>query len=320
MVEGDREKGSPGSRNGEAPHAIRLRSQRMSGHSVHRLVVATLFALASWWLAPRASAQLKMPQESPAATLSLDVGVTTLTVAYHRPALRGRDPWQELGDTKVWRLGANDATTLTFADPVSIGGTVVAAGSYAVFARVGKESWTILLNKVAQQWGSYFYDEKQDLLRLEVKVAHLPTDAKREWFTLSLDPVARDGAELAILWDDVKVVVPIHVDVDAIVAKRIESALKNRAPKDWQTLLAVAQYWCKRKERLDEALDLIDQALALDQNPWTCEWKGRILHEQGDLEPAIPLVEKALELCNGTNFPEGYREGLRVLLKQWRDG
>jgi len=292
----------------------------MSGSSGRRLVVGIALALAPWCLAPRAVAQMKLPQESPAATLALDVGVTTLTVAYHRPALRGRDPWQELGDTQVWRLGANEATTLTVTDPVSIGGTSVPAGTYALFAKVGKESWTLLLNKVAQQWGSYFYDPKQDLLRLELKVAHVPNDARREWFTLALDPVGRDGAELTVLWDDVKVVVPMKVDVDAIVAKRIEAALKNRAPKDWQTLLQVAQYWCKKKEQLDVALDLIDQALALEENAWTCEWKGRILHEQGDVEPAIPLVEKALELSKGTNFPEGYREGLRTLLKQWKDG
>jgi hypothetical protein len=292
----------------------------MSGPLGERLVVAKLLALSIGWAAPRAPAQVKLPQESPAATLSLDVGVTTLTVAYHRPALCGRDPWKELGDTQVWRLGANEATTLTVTDPVSIGGTTIPAGSYALFAKVGKESWTILLNKVAQQWGSYFHDPKQDVLRLEVKVAHVPNEAKREWFTLALDPVGRDGAELTVLWDDVKVVVPIKVEVDAIVAKKIEAALKSRPPKDWQTLMQVAQYWCKRKEQLDLALDLIDQALAIEENAWTCEWKGRILHEQGDLEPAIPLVERALELSKGTNFPEGYREGLRALLKQWRDG
>jgi hypothetical protein len=288
--------------------------------SARRLVLRIALVLAPWCFAPRAVAQVKMPQESPAATLSLDVGVTTLTVAYHRPALRGRDPWKELGDTPVWRLGANEATTLTVTDPVTIGGTKVPAGTYALFAKVGKESWTILLNKVAQQWGSYFYDPKQDLLHYEVKVARVPKEARREWFTLALDPVGVEGAELAVMWDDVKVVVPIQVDVDAIVAKRIEAALKNRAPKDWTTLMQVAQYWCKRKERLDEALDLIDQALAIDENSWTCEWKGRILHEQGDVEPAIPLVEKALELTKGTNFPEGYRDGLRALLKQWKDG
>jgi hypothetical protein len=290
----------------------------MSGPLRRRFVFGAALALAPGSFAPRAGAQVKLPQESPAATLSLDVGVTTLTVAYHRPALHGRDPWKELGDTQVWRLGANEATTLTVTDPVSIGGTTIPAGSYALFAKVGRESWTLLVNKVAQQWGSYFYDAKQDLLHLDLKVAHVPSDAKRDWFTLALDPAGRDGAELAILWDDVKVVVPIKVDVDAIVAKRIDAALKSRAAKDWQTLLQVAQYWCKRKEQLPAALDLIDQALAIEENAWTCEWKARILHELGDEEPAIPLVERALELSKGSNFPEGYRAGLRAVLKEWR--
>jgi hypothetical protein len=290
-----------------------------------RAVVSAVL-VAAFASGPRAVAQpaqpLKLPQESPAATLSLDVGVTTLTVAYHRPALRGRDPWKDLGSAPVWRLGANEATTLTVTDPVSIGGKTLPAGSYALFARVGKEQWTLLFNRVAQQWGSYFHDEKQDALRFDVKVEHVAKELRREWFAIALDPAGRDGAELSVAWDDVRVVVPIHVDVDAIVEARIERTLKDLSPKDWDTRIAVAKYWCNRKENLEKALDLADEALTIDENPWTCEWKGRLLRELGDLEPALPLIEKALTLASapGSNFPEGYREGLRVLLKEWREG
>src|SRR5262245_2421267 len=103
------------------------------------------------------AAPLKLPQSSPAARTSLDVGTTTIEIAYHRPALRGRDVWKALGDTKqVWRLGANEATTISFADPVTIAGKELPAGRYALFARVGGkpgEKWTLLLNKNPQQWG-----------------------------------------------------------------------------------------------------------------------------------------------------------------------
>jgi tetratricopeptide (TPR) repeat protein len=218
----------------------------------------------------------------------------------------------------VWRLGANEATTFACSEPFTIGGKPLPAGTYALFAKVEAERWTFVLNQVAQQWGSYFYDEKKDVARFEVKVEHVAKPAKREWFTIALDPVGADGAELAVAWDDVRVAVPIQLDVDAIVGKRIDDALAKAGAKDWSTRMQVAQYWCKRNEKLDAALKLIDDALAIEQNPWTCEWKGRILHALDDEEPALPWIEKALAKCEGTNFPEAYREGLRTLMKQWK--
>ena len=285
----------------------------------HRLESLVLAVAAALLFAPRAPAQMKLPQESPAATLMLDVGVSTLTVNYHRPALRGRDVMKDVAAAgPVWRLGANEATTFTCSDPFTIGGKELPAGTYALFAKVEAERWTFVLNQVAKQWGSYFYDEKKDVARFEVKVERAPKPARREWFTIALDPTGADGAELSVAWDDVRVVVPIRIDVDAIVSKRIDEALAKAGPKDWSTRLQVAQYWCKKKEKLDAALKLIEEAHAIESNAWTCEWKGRILHELDDEEPALPWIERALEKSKDPSFPEGYREGLRSLMKQWK--
>jgi hypothetical protein len=101
------------------------------------LRVAPIALVASIAFAPRAPAQVKLPQESPAATLTLDVGVSTLTVSYHRPALRGRDLMKDVAAAgPVWRLGANEATTFTCSYPFTIGGQALPAGTYALFARV----------------------------------------------------------------------------------------------------------------------------------------------------------------------------------------
>ena len=106
------------------------------------LVVAAAVALAAASaFAPRAAAQMKLPQESPAATLTLDVGVSTLTVSYHRPALRGRDLAKDLAAAgPIWRLGANEATTFTCSDPFTIGGKALPAGTYALFAKVSRSA------------------------------------------------------------------------------------------------------------------------------------------------------------------------------------
>ncbi len=262
---------------------------------------------------------LKVPQSSPAAKTSLDVGTTTIEVTYHRPALRGRDVWKELGGSDlVWRLGANEATTLFFADPVKIAGKEVPAGTYALFAKVGAKgaaSWTLLLNRNSRQWGAYFHDDKQDLLRFDVKTTAVP---KREWFAIALDPRDDRTATVTITWDTIQVAFDVEVDVDANVARQIEKAIQALDPKDWETRLAIVKHWVGRKEHIDDALDLIEAAVAIEANFWTLEWNARTLHEQGDVEAALPLLEKAIVSAKKGGPPQAYVDGLVKLLADWQ--
>jgi hypothetical protein len=259
---------------------------------------------------------LEVPQESPAARTSLRVGTTDVEIAYHRPALRGRDVWKDFGATDVvWRLGANEATTISFTDPVKIAGKEIAAGTYALFAKVGGRdgTWTLLLNKNSKQWGAYFHDDKQDLLRFDVMPMKVE---KREWFGISLDPKDADTATVSITWDTVQVSFDLDVDVDAIVARRIEKTLQQLGPKDWDTRLVVVKYWVGRNERLEEALDLITDAMEIQANFWTCEWKARTLHALGETEPALPLLDQAIADAKG-KAPQGYIDGLVKLKADW---
>ena len=283
--------------------------------SVAALLVGVLAATGT------ARAQLKTPRESPAAKTSLDVGTTTIEVSYHRPALRGRDVWKELGaGDVVWRLGANEATTISFSDPVTIAGQAVPAGTYALFAKVaagkpaGDAPWTLLLNKNARQWGAYFHDARQDLLRFEVKPAAAP---RREWFKIDLDPKGERAATVTIAWDTVALAFDVEVDVDRIVAQQIERTIARLEPEDWDTRLVIVKYWVGRKERLAEALALIEAAVAIEANFWTLEWNARTLHALGETEPALPLLERALRDAKGKT-PQGYQDGLAKLLAEWQ--
>jgi hypothetical protein len=239
-------------------------------------------------------------------------------VSYHRPALRGRDLAKDVvAAGKVWRLGANEATTFTCSDPFTIGGKPLPAGTYALFAKVEAERWTFVLNQVAQQWGSYFYDEKKDVARFDAKVERVERAATREWFTIALDPAGAGAAELAIAWDDVRVAVPIRVDVEA----SSRSGSKRRSPRSGQGLDHARNRsrstGAPGRRSSRPALEALEERGRDRANPWTLEWKGRILHELDD-EPAS-RGSKALAKCEGTDFPEGYREGLRVLIRQWKE-
>jgi hypothetical protein len=107
--------------------------------------VAALVALA---LAAPAFAQLDLPRPSPKATVSQQVGLTDVSIAYCRPGVKGREIWGALVPYgEVWRTGANEATTITFSSDVTVQGNPVAAGTYGLFTLPGKDEWTVILNR-----------------------------------------------------------------------------------------------------------------------------------------------------------------------------
>src|SRR3982751_1127810 len=112
---------------------------------------------------PVLAQQAKQPRVSPDQTLKQTVGLTDITITYSRPAVKGRQIWGALVPyDQVWRTGANDATTITFSDDVTINGKPLPKGTYSLHTIPGKEQWTIIFNKTAKQWGSFNYDQAQD--------------------------------------------------------------------------------------------------------------------------------------------------------------
>lgn len=128
----------------------------------------------------------KSKRPSPPATVSTTVGDAAITINYSRPSMKGRKVFGELEPYgKVWRTGANEATTFETTKPVTIEGKALPAGKYALFTIPNEQEWTIIFNKTADQWGAYKYDEKQDALRVKVK----PTKTAQpvEQFTIKAD-------------------------------------------------------------------------------------------------------------------------------------
>ena len=122
----------------------------------------------------------KAPPASPPATATGKVGNATVTVAYSSPAVKGRPIWGQLVPYgQVWRSGANEATTISFDQPVTVEGQPLAAGTYSLFTIPTEKQWTIIFNKTAKQWGAFKYDDKQDALRVTVTPQKAITPAER---------------------------------------------------------------------------------------------------------------------------------------------
>ena len=127
----------------------------------------------------------------------------TITIVYGRPSKKGRKIFGGLeGYGKVWRTGADEATTFTTDRDLTVGTLKVPKGTYSMFTIPGEKEWTLIFNKVVNQWGAFKYDQTQDLGRTAMKVEKLATPA--EQLTISLA-----GSVLRIAWDDTAASVPI---------------------------------------------------------------------------------------------------------------
>lgn len=135
-----------------------------------KLKLLALSLLAAFSFSANAQMGDKQKRQSPPATLEHKVGDATVTINYSQPSVKGREIYGDLVPYgKVWRTGANEATTLTTDKAIMIGGKELAAGTYALFTIPGEKEWTIILNSDAKQWGAYKYDEEKDAVRFTAK-------------------------------------------------------------------------------------------------------------------------------------------------------
>ncbi|MBP0613083.1 DUF2911 domain-containing protein [Chryseobacterium sp. cx-311] len=168
-----------------------------------------------------AYAQYSLPAKSPRQTVEQQFSTSKITVDYGRPGVKGRKVFGELVPYgKVWRAGANGATKVTFAQAVNFGGKMVPAGTYGLFINPTDKEWKVILNKDAQQWGAYEYDEKLNVTEITVPVQKMTE--KQEWFGIELNPVDDHALDMVIKWDMNKVSVPVKVAKPEAVSRIVE--------------------------------------------------------------------------------------------------
>jgi Protein of unknown function (DUF2911) len=146
---------------------------------------------------------------SPKASVMQTVGFTDVTIDYSRPGVKGRTIWGELVPyNKVWRAGANEATTINFSTDVIIEGKSLPAGKYGFFTIPNKDSWTLIFNKVADQWGAFQYNEAEDALRVTVKPE---SNNFQEWLAYTITKTGDKSAVVSLEWEKLKV--PFKIEV-----------------------------------------------------------------------------------------------------------
>ena len=158
-------------------------------------ILTTVLPLLAW------AAQDNSKRASPHETISVDLKGDTISISYGRPYLKGRKLDQIAAYGQVWRLGADEATQITVTGKTRIGDALtLEPGSYALFAMGSPAKWTIIVNKVADQWGAFSYDKAEDLGRFDVPVK--PAASPVEQFTITLTKQSDTAATLTFAWGD----------------------------------------------------------------------------------------------------------------------
>lgn len=252
-----------------------------------------ILALALIVAATAAFGQVRTPRVSPNATLMQTVGLTDITIKYSRPGVKGRTILGGLVPyDQVWRTGANEATTITFSNDVTVNGQKLAKGTYAFFTIPGRDQWTLVFNKQGEQWGAFNYDQAQDALRITAKAEPA---GYHEWMGFDIDEMSTDTAKIELRWD--KWAVPFTVDTGSTATTLTN--LKNAMKPSWQLPYQAASVAFENKGSAtdQEISDWLDQSLRVQENATNLWLKARFLNRLGKTAEAKATGEKAVSVA-----------------------
>src|ERR1051325_4019005 len=291
------------------------------------LVVISIF-ITSCAVFAQQPPKVRLPQASPSATVSQTIGITDISITYHRPAVRGRTVWGDIAADKVaalikanavgpaaegegtidgapgggkdfpiapngpvWRAGANEATKFTVLDEVLVQGQKLAAGAYSIHIIPGKDEFTVIFNKTADQWGSFRYDAKQAALRIKTKP--MWTKDSQEQLSYDIPALTANSAQVILRWE--KIAVPFTVEVpnqDALVRSKIDAMIAAN-PTDWQIPLAVGNAYFN-DDKFEDAMVWIDKSIKVKETFQNLRTKANLLVNMGKKSEAIAVLEQAV--------------------------
>jgi tetratricopeptide (TPR) repeat protein len=236
---------------------------------------------------------LKVPAPSPTTTVKQDFGLSSVELSYSRPSVKGRKIFGDLVPyEKVWRTGANSATTITFGDDVTVGGTKVPAGKYGLLTIPGKDEWTVILSKATDVTSPSAYKQENDVVRVKAKAMELAMPV--ETFLITFNNIKPTSMDAVILWDKTAVSFPIATEIDSRVTAQIDQLMKTDKPPYFQA----AMYYLENGKDLDKAVSWMDKAI--QENPkafWIYHQKANALAKQGKKKEASDAATKSMELA-----------------------
>lgn len=236
------------------------------------------------------SQSLPIPQPSPSQTVKQAFATAFIEFNYSRPALKGRKAFGEVVPFgKLWRTGANSATTIEFGDDVTVNGTTIAKGKYGLLTIPGETEWEIIITKDLNVTGEYAFKPENVVTRFKTKSEKINDQV--EMFTIDVTNIKPSSADVVLKWDMTQVRFSVSAEIEAKIMAAIEKELKT----DKRPYHAAANYYYENDKDLKQALEWENKAL--EANPtafWMLTLKAKIQFKLADYAGAQTTAELAL--------------------------
>lgn len=261
------------------------------------------------------NAQIQTPAPSPASKIEQKVGLTDVTIDYSRPAMRGREIFGGLVPYgKLWRTGANLRTKVTFSDDVTIAGSELKAGTYAIFSIPQADKWDVIFYTEYQGGGAPAeLDASKVAARVSVGTMAMSMDIQS--FTISIDDITNSSAVIGILWERTYVGIPFTVPTDKKVAANIDRVMSGPGFNDYY---GAAGYYLSEGKDIAQAKKWIDKAMSMNDSPqfWQLRQQSLIYAAAGDKKGAIAIAKKSLAASEKAGNAD-YIKMNKDSLKEW---
>ena len=233
------------------------------------------------------------PQPSPTQIIKQNFGVGAIELNYSRPAVKGR---KVMGDLvpfgKVWRTGANAATTLTFSDDVTIGGKEVKAGKYGLLTIPDAGKWIIIISKDATVNQPSNYKEENDVVRVEANVVAIPSTVEN--FTINFADITGSSCNVQLMWENTLVQFAVTAGTDGKVMAQIDNLMN----KDNKPYFNAASYYYDNGKDLNQALTWVNKAIESNKEAYFMYMlKARIHKKLGDKEASKAAANMTKDLA-----------------------
>jgi tetratricopeptide (TPR) repeat protein len=238
---------------------------------------------------------VKLPWESQAASVGQTIGMTDLSVSYHRPAVKGRKVWGALVPfDSVWRAGANQNTVFSSTSAFSAGGTSLPAGRYGIHMIPTASTWTVIFSRQANAWGAFSYRQGEDALRLTV--TPLPGDFT-EQLQYTFDEPTESGVTLTLHWEKLRVLVPITIPVNQVVMDTLRQQYRDLPRFFPQAWIEGARWALQHNAELDVAEAWADSAVQIQPSFAALRLKAAIAEKRGNAAAAAQLRAESMGLA-----------------------
>ncbi|MGK2863889.1 MAG: DUF2911 domain-containing protein [Chitinophagaceae bacterium] len=245
------------------------------------------------------------------ATISEQIGIVKIGIAYSRPGVKGRegklwntafahygfvDQGHGTSTAAPWRAGANENTTFSFSHPVRIEGKDLAAGTYGFFISLGEKESTLIFSKINNSWGSFYYDSTEDALRVTVK--NQVSDQLVEWLKYEFTEETKNSAIISLSWEKRKIPFKVEADIEKLQIASFQSELRTTRP--YYDFISAVNYCIKNNTELELALTWIDRATYFrvmgEKNFRTLSTKAALLRKMNRNEEAKKIMQEAIPL------------------------